>query len=77
MLSFLLRPALALVAWSILHKEGMLVPLVSGLVPSFGRSTPWTDRMNITLGFTTTTTVRMIGCNMSTYDKQIVGRLQY
>jgi hypothetical protein len=30
------RPALALVARSVLDQEGMLVPLVSGLVPSFG-----------------------------------------
>jgi hypothetical protein len=61
----LLRPPLALVSLSVLDEEGVLVPLVSRLVSSLCRSSPWTDWVNVTLRFTTATTVGMISCDVS------------
>jgi hypothetical protein len=60
----LLRPPLALVSLSVLDEEGVLVPLVSRLVSSLCRGSPWTDWVNVTLRFTTATTVGMISCDV-------------
>ena len=53
-------PALALVSWSILDQECMFVSLVSCLVTTLSWSSPWTDWMDSTLRFTSTTTVGVI-----------------
>jgi hypothetical protein len=45
----LFRPAFALVAFAVLHEEGVLVTLVSSLVSALGGCAPWTDGVHVTL----------------------------
>ena len=73
----LLGPALPLVTRPVLNKECVLVPLVPRLEASFGWSTPWTDGMDVTLRFTSTTTVRMIGCSALVHFKTRPGEIEY
>jgi hypothetical protein len=65
----LLGPPFALIAWLVLNKEGVLVPLVPCLEPTLGWCSPWTDGVHVTLGFTSTTTVRMISCDLLAHDR--------
>jgi len=58
----LARPSLTLVSGAFLDYKLVDIPLVPRLISTLGRCSPYTHRMNITLGFTTSTTVRMVCC---------------
>ena len=61
-------PSLALVAWSVLHDPDVGIPLLPCLVARLGWRAPDTYRMIVTLGLTSTTTVRMVRCMLSVKD---------
>lgn len=56
------RPPLSLVSLSVLDKVLVGVALEPGLVTTLCRCAPDRDGVDVTLGFTSSTTVRMVGC---------------